>query len=431
MVMDKDKEKKPKKKKDDDSKRTSFEIVEQFLTARYRLRLNEVKLQMEFAKSVRGILDWKKMVNIETFNYELYANGFTGFKGMVQSIIHGKPEHIVKTYNPIVEYYNNLPKWDGTDRIKKLCEYLILKNEEDKPLLEKHLRGAMVRTLALGMGIIKENKYCLIFQGGQDSGKTSFFHWLTPIDNTYFKKDFDPEKKEDLLCLTTKLLILFDEIDFNVRTIKKVKSTMSQQTVELRLWYDKELIEYKRNASFFGTTDNYEFLVDHVGNIRFIPFEIEKINHDFGGKNGFWSIDHVQMWSQIKDLIEAGERGRMDDDDKIFVKKNNRKYQMRDSALELVEKHIEEGDLFKTATDILIDLQDFYKNIRLDLTNVSIGRAMGSAGFERKRPSIDGIQVPGYFIQYKKNTPIYNVKKEEPTATEVIVLKEQNELAFQ
>jgi hypothetical protein len=73
-----------------------------------------------------------------------------------------------------------------------------------------------------------------------------------------------------------------------------------------------------------------------------------------------------------------------------------------DTVMALLKKHVStsEAGNFMTPTDIRRKLIKIYPDAT-DISSVTIGRALKSLKYEKHRPSVDGKQLSGYFIDFK------------------------------
>ena len=90
-------------------KKTVFDYTMEYLEAKYDISYNEIS--HDFQISLKGSRDWQYM-NLNSLIIELAKAGVDIPTGKLEILI--RSEWIPK-YNPIKEYFENLPKWDGSD----------------------------------------------------------------------------------------------------------------------------------------------------------------------------------------------------------------------------------------------------------------------------------------------------------------------------
>ena len=102
----------------------------------------------------------------------------------------------------------------------------------------------------------------------------------------------DPANKDDLLLLSTRLLINMEEFE-GVKTgdIAELKRIIGQENVTIRKVYDTQAQLYPRRASFIGSTNNMQFLKDYGGNRRFLVIPVKTIDYRT-------PVDHKGVYAQ-------------------------------------------------------------------------------------------------------------------------------------
>lgn len=84
-----------------------FDLTEKYLAERYEFRFNEIALEIECTP--KNANRWASL-NENGLYIELQKKGI---KISIQNLIAILRSEYVKTYNPIKEYFLQLPKWDG------------------------------------------------------------------------------------------------------------------------------------------------------------------------------------------------------------------------------------------------------------------------------------------------------------------------------
>src|SRR5690606_11930413 len=115
--------------------------------------------------------------------------------------------------------------------------------------------------------------------------------------------------KEGLFSLTQNFLINLDELaSFEKKELNnEFKSVLSESMVRYTPKFANQETTVLRRASFLASTNVMEFLTDETGNVRWVPFVVNSINHDFGGKNGYAAnVDINKVWAQAYSLLKSG-----------------------------------------------------------------------------------------------------------------------------
>ncbi|MCF2516036.1 virulence-associated E family protein [Dyadobacter sp. CY351] len=340
--------------------------------------------------------------------------GETGFKGILDDLLNSSRFAI--DFNPFEDYFENLDTWQPGDRdyIDELCSYIIVKDKSKQHWFNRMLRKHLIRTVACALRRIEFNKQCFVLLGGQNAGKSYFIRFLCPPvleKQGYYKENPPLDHKDSNLALSQNFIINIDELrDLNKADANKIKSLFSQADAKVRPHYGTKDVVQIRRASFFGTTNDKEFLSDPTGNVRWIITEIDTINHDNGGSLGYkQNVDIDNVWSQVYALVKAGEKGELTKDEMDQVERHNKDFQKSTPETDLIQKYFEPSDptdrgaLVVTPTDIESALSDIVSG-KVRLTNVSIGRALTSLGYKKYSTRLNSnYPVSKYFIRLKND----------------------------
>ena len=257
----------------------------------------------------------------------------------------------VESYNPFHLYMEELPEWDGIDRVTPL-----LQRVSDDALWLKGSRCWMRAMTAQWMGIPREHANALVpilVSSEQGLGKSTFCRSLLPdslrayyLDNLNLSPGASPEKK-----LVKVGLINLDEFDkISEKRQPDLKNLLQMMSVPVyrgkRLGYVTE----PRLASFIATTNSRQILSDPTGSRRFLCVEVtHMISEEV--------IEHKQLYAQLKQEVLDGERDYLNKEEEKEVQRRNKAY-YRQSLLEDVfhayyrhPKVDEEGQWF-TAADM-------------------------------------------------------------------------------
>ena len=85
---------------------TIFDQVLAYVQEKYDIRYNEISLEFEI-KLKEGI--WEEL-NINSLFVELVKSGISIPINKLEILLRS---HLVEKYNPIIEYFENLPEWNG------------------------------------------------------------------------------------------------------------------------------------------------------------------------------------------------------------------------------------------------------------------------------------------------------------------------------
>jgi len=285
----------------------NFNKIIDYLQARYEIRKNIVEHRLEYRKTNSDSKEYKELIG-EDLSCQLQS--YTTYTKIASSLttILGSTLYVTE-YNPIKNYFESLPKWSNSDPdyIAQLSSFVTAKNQN---WFNSQFKKMIVRNVAATLGYINFNKQCFVLTGGQSAGKSSFIRFLCPTElKKYYTEQIDFFSKDGVIALTQNFLINFEELDkYNGSKNQSghIKTFMSTEFVKVRLPYGKNTIRQKRIANFLGTTNHPQFLTDPTGNVRWLIMELEHINHDHGGPNGYNAKVNIDLvYAQAYHLLKS------------------------------------------------------------------------------------------------------------------------------
>ena len=272
---------------------------------KYEFRRNTLTLEIEVRNLKHKNFVLLDEAFINSIWIDLQIDGFKSSDSMLLKILNSK---LTNDFNPLKEYFHNLPHWDGEDYIGQLANTVSIKeikvgknNLQNlwRPYLQKWLIGSVATVLGKGV-----NHLCLIMVGGQGVGKTTWLNKLCP-----------KEMKEFLICShinpsltdqnTANFLAekWFVNVDDQLETIfgkdfNSMKAIIKAPFVTNRKTWHRFSKKRQRICSFMGSVNNPKFLTDSE-NRRYLVFTAEKMlfNHE---------INMNQVWAQALSLLEEG-----------------------------------------------------------------------------------------------------------------------------
>lgn len=367
---------------------TVFDKVIKYLNQKYKVRYNEIALEFEIRTENE---DWDEL-NINSLFIELIQSGINVTLNKLEILLKS---HWIEKYNPIENYFENLPKWNGENHIQKLAGYIATTDNES---FQKHFEKWLTRAVLCSLKKGYVNKQCLVlFNTKQNSGKTSFLRFLIPTElEKYYTEDIGIDK-DGLISLCKSLLINIDELSVMSKIdVNTLKSFISKNTINARLPYDRKSSLMHRTASFCGSTNRSDFLTDETGSVRWQIFEVLEINFNYS-----MEININQVWAQA--YFNAFERKNYNPEltaeDILENEKRNEKYKQVSLEQEIILTHFEKSENrndFLTATDIMLAMNNAL-GVRLNI--IKIGKALTILNYERIKHSKR--QVYGYLIKRK------------------------------
>lgn len=367
---------------------TVFDKVIEYLDEKYELRYNEIALEFE----IRAENDVWNELNINSLFIELIQSGINITLNKLEILLRS---HLIKTYNPIENYFRNLAKWNGENHIQKLANFV---NTTDNQSFQKHFEKWLTRVVLCSLTKGYVNKQCLVlFNTIQNSGKTSFLRFLIPNDlEKYYTEDIGIDK-DGLIALCKNLIINIDELSVMSKTdVNTLKSFISKNTINARLPYDRKSSLMHRTASFCGSTNRFDFLTDETGSVRWQIYEVIEIDFRYSKE-----VDVNQVWAQA--YYNAFERKNYHPEltakDLLENEKRNEKFKQVSLEQEIILTHFEKSENkndFLTATEIMLAMNNA---LGIKMNIIKIGKALTVLNYERIKHSKR--QVYGYLIKRK------------------------------
>lgn len=391
---------KEKKPLHDDEKNYSFVKMEEYLKLYYDFKYNQVTNEIEFKRHDEP--EYKSLDDIElnslyiTYKKENIKFGQKDFERLLYSTFTPR-------YNPFADYFTELPAWDGVDHIKTLCSFVsIIGGAVQADRFYLHTKKMLLRTMACAIDDKFFNKQIFLLYGdAQNQAKTSFLRHLVPKKlEKYTTEHFNPAgEKDNAIAMCENLIINIDELGNLLKfELNKLKSIISLLTIKIRLPFGKRAVSIPRRASFVASTNIRDFLTDVTGNVRWVCFDVEKINFDY--KN----FDMDKVWAQVKHLYAEGAEMQISKEEMQENEENNSKYMQQTPEMEMINKYLIQGekdkDEFMTSTDIVNHLS-ILASSAIRLTPVSIGKAMRHFKFLPDEKFMDEHKQPrkGYWIK--------------------------------
>ena len=281
------------------SEQTMLE-AELFLNENYLLRRNVLNGKVEYATKHKDDtpVEWKALTQgaINSIIIRAKREGICEKGSPKTDIVEYVNSEEVAVYNPINDYLESLPKWDGQNHVGKLFERLPGVDSELMSYLATWLRSVVAHWCQ--MDTLHGNECVPTLIGAQGCGKTTFLTRLLPpclreyyLDHLNLSNKFDKE-----MALTNNLLVNLDELDaIRPSQHASLKQTLSKSKVNGRPIYGSSQEDRPRYASFVATTNNPHPLTDVTGSRRYICLLIpEGMYIDNSGE-----IDYEQLYAQV------------------------------------------------------------------------------------------------------------------------------------
>ena len=380
--------------------------VEHFLHERYQFRLNVLNRKVEYVTKasedeVVGDADarWQPLSDRDLNSIILDAKREEVCEGNpkadIELVLHSKE---VCAYDPIREYLEHLPQWDGQNHVAQLFSRLPGLSSEQMGYLATWLRSSVAHWLQ--MDTLHGNECVPTLIGAQGCGKTTFLRRLLPqhlrqyyLDHLNLSNKFDKE-----MALTNNLLVNLDELEaIRPSQQSNLKQTLSKSKVNGRPIFGRVQEDRLRYASFVATTNNPHPLTDATGSRRYICLTIP--DGMFIDNSG--DIDYDQLYAQVMyELRELKSPYWFNNDEVARIQELNHEYMEQKDIAEMVAicfRKPAEGETGKAMNcgQILKLIKDEYPSLQMTHSNkIHVGKALKELGFD----STERSHVPYYKV---------------------------------
>ena len=343
------KEAAPVSSKEEVKKAKSCSLMQEvtaFLTSRYRFRFNVLTEETEVTNIANNIPDthlrYAKVDErwMNTLSMEAIETGIDCWDRDIQRFVRSRR---ISEYHPFTAYFEQLPEWDGTDRVSALARRV-----SDNPVWVNGFHRWMLGLSAQWMqfrsdannanranSINRANSVApLLVSSRQGLGKSTFCRLLMPDAlKAYYTESYDlssPASAEAKLAAYG--LINLDEFDkLSASKMPLLKNLMQASALNIRKAYKRSASALPRIASFIGTSNREDLLVDRTGSRRFLCVSLE---HAIDCTT---PVEYEQLYAQLKAEILSGERSWFNKEEEQAIQQHNT----------LFYKHIPEEEVFR------------------------------------------------------------------------------------
>ena len=372
-------------------------VVKEFLTGNYLFRRNILNGKVEFADRPKG-----DAAELSDDNQPVYraltpeALNSIIIRAKIEQIIEGNPKSDIIEYvqseeipyfNPIKDFLESLPEWDGHNHVARLFGRLPGISTEQMNFLTIWLRSAVAHWLQ--MDTLHGNECVPTLIGAQGCGKTTFFKRLLPVPlREYFLDHLNLSNKFDKeMALTNNLLVCLDELD-TIRPSQHpaLKQTLSKSKVNGRPIFGKTQADRLRFASFVATTNNQHPLTDATGSRRYICLTIPQ-GHMIDNEG---DIDYRQLYAQVVyELRVAKVPYWFNNSEVARIQELNQNYMGQTDMKAIInacfrKPREDEKPLAMNTSKIIAHIQKDFPTVKDDQsTKVFLGLAMKELEYER------------------------------------------------
>ena len=355
--------------------------MKRYLNAYYEFRYNVLSEINEFRPKGEDLLTFRILGKRElnALCMEIQSAGIPCWDRDVARYIHST---LVEDYHPFSLYIQELPKWDGEDRLTDLAQRV-----STEAYWVKHFHRWMLALMAQWMGKNTTYANCvapLLVSEEQGWLKSTFCKSLMPEPlQAYYTDQIDLSANGRLEGkLAVMGLINLDEFDrLSSRAMAKLKNLMQLSSLNIRKSYQKNYSQLPRIASFIGTSNRKDLLDDPTGSRRFLCVEVEH-------RIDCTDIDLSQIYAQLKAELEAGERYWFTSEEEQEIQFHNEAFYQVHPEEELFRNHFRvpsEGEMCEmlSLSEILEALKEKHGSLLRNVSMVKFGNALVASGVER------------------------------------------------
>lgn len=365
------------------------ENVESFLKSHYDFRYNVLTEETEF-RSLERMNEGFQSVNqrvLNTLCMEAHEAGIVCWDRDLSRCIYST--RIVE-YHPFRLYLDELPKWDGIDRVMDLARRV-----SENPLWKKEFRIWMLGMTAQWMGIMGDHANSvapLLISTEQGYLKSTFCKSLLPsVLQRYYMDKVDLTGQGNVERRLAEMgLLNLDEFDkYPPTKMPLLKNLMQMVSLSLCKAYQKNYRSLPRIASFIGTSNRKDLLTDPTGSRRFICVLVE---HPIDCK----LIEYEQLYAQLKEEILSGERYWFTKEEEQELQRNNLSFYRQgpvEDVLRSCYRSVEKGEECEllSAADIFQYLKKKNPAAMRGANPASLAQVLVAVGIERKHTKFGNV----------------------------------------
>ena len=317
---------------------------------------------------------------LNTFCIEAHAEGIPCWDKDLNRYVYST---YIPAYHPFLLYMDELPDWDGKDRLTALACRV-----SSRPHWVRGFHTWMLGLASQWMGVsgLHANSVApVLVSREQGRRKSSFCRALMPdVLTRYYADNLKLTSQGQAERMLAEMgLLNMDEFDkYADNKMPLLKNLMQMSVLNIRKAYQQNFRQLPRIASFIGTSNRFDLLTDPTGSRRFLCIEV-KHNIDCIG------IEHDQIFAQLKAELIAGRRN-------WFTKPEEEELQWHNEAfyrVSLVEEAVHslfrtplpaEKSFDLTAADIFDELQKTHPALMRGSNPMQFGSVLLRVGLKRR-----------------------------------------------
>ena len=350
------------------------------LTSRFELRFNVITEQTEY-RPIGGRLDQFEPVDQRAVNTWCIELRNCGVDCWDRDLIRYLNSQFIEMYHPFRMYMDELPAWDGMDRLKDLAGR-VSTSECWVNYFHRWMLGMTAQWM--GMERLHANSVApLLISQQQGWMKSTFCKSLMPQPlQAYYTDQLNLAGTTSEIQLTLMGLINLDEFDrISPKKMAQLKNLMQLSSLTIRKAYKKNYQHLPRVASFIGTSNRKDLLTDPTGSRRFICVEVE-------GPIDCEQLDMTQIYAQLKAELIDGQRYWFTHEEELEIQEHNKQFYRLMPEEEIFRAHFRspkgaESFQLLSLVQIIEVLRKHHKGMMSNVNLNKFGGALLAAGVER------------------------------------------------
>lgn len=365
--------------------------------------------------NVKVVLDRAKIVptyNVITKEIEILGCNSKGYNNQIMdahSLCHksglklsldfvGKSVNRIASeneYNPVADYLEECKNnYDGKGNyIDALCDTLTTPEHYSDELKKILILKWLLNTANIAFNDGQTNvEGCLILQGKQKDGKTTWIRRLIPPEFLKTGLELNPSNLDSIRKCIKYWVCELGELDATMKAEQaKLKAFLTEPVDEYRIPFGISPEAHNRTTSFYGTVNKFNFLKDETGDRRYWVIQVSKI--DWEGIN---NIDRDQLWGEVMTLLPYYKDDlALTDEESEMLDKSNEAFRVKGSTQIEVETAFGWGS--PEDTWIFMPSADIAKKLGLK-TDAGMKEALEKCGAKYTTKRVGGKLKRGYIV---------------------------------
>ena len=324
---------------------------------------------------------------LNSFCLEAHARGIACWDKDISRYLYSTS---VPGYHPFLLYLDELPAWDGIDRLEALAHRV-----SSDPLWIKHFHIWLLALTAQWLGITGKHANSvapILISTEQGCLKSTFCKSLMPETlSRYYSDEVELTSKGNVTRKMSEMgLLNLDEFDkYPASKMPLLKNLMQMASLSLCKAYQKNYRSLPRIASFIGTSNRKDLLTDPTGSRRFICVLVE-YPIDCEG------IDYAQLYAQLKAEILAGEHYWFTKEEETELQQSNMTFYRQgpvEDVLRSCYRAAEKGEGCEllSSADIFQRLKKINPAAMRGANPASLAQILIAVGIERKHTKFGNV----------------------------------------